>query len=152
MGLELPESEAGDDEDEEMEDDFQPVQGIPEGTWEGLRGLSDSRHAPSDMRRGGESWTGEAGDEKGNPSTLGETRDGRAKGLWEMGMRDSRKAGDVLNDILHNGRNIVKLETMGQGGEARTLMDCLVMKVDADGLLINTRESEEDEDEGITYG
>ena len=32
VGLELPESEAGDDEDEEMEDDFQPVQGIPEGT------------------------------------------------------------------------------------------------------------------------
>ena len=62
VGLELPESEAGDDEDEEMEDDFQPVQGIPEGTWEGLRGLRDSRHAPSDIRRGGESWTGEAGD------------------------------------------------------------------------------------------
>ena len=62
VGLELPESEAEDDEDEEMEDDFQPVQGIPEGTWEGLRGLRDSRHAPSDIRRGGESWTGEGGD------------------------------------------------------------------------------------------
>ena len=38
--------------------------------------------------------------------------DGRAKGLWEMGTRDSRKAGDLLNNILHNRRNIVKLETM----------------------------------------
>ena len=53
--MELPESEAGDDEDEEMEDDFPPVQGIPEGTWDGLRGLRDSRYAPTDIRRGEES-------------------------------------------------------------------------------------------------
>ena len=148
----LPESEAGDDEDEEMEDDFQLVQGIPEGTWEGLRGLRDSRHAPSDIRLGGESWTGEAGDEKEDSGTLGETREGRAKGLWEMGTRDSRKAGEVLDDILYNGRNIVKLQTMVQVGEAQTLMDCLVLKVDADGLLIDTRESEEDEAGRVIYG
>ena len=33
VGLELPESVAGDDEDEEMEDDFLPVQGILEAAW-----------------------------------------------------------------------------------------------------------------------
>ena len=41
VGLELPESEAGDDEDEEMEDDLLPVQGIPDGymgEFEGIEG------------------------------------------------------------------------------------------------------------------
>ena len=32
VGMELPESEAGDDEDDVMEDDFLPVEGIPEAT------------------------------------------------------------------------------------------------------------------------
>ena len=46
VGVELPESVAGDDVDEEMEDDFPPVQGILEAAWEGLRGLKGSKHAP----------------------------------------------------------------------------------------------------------
>ena len=69
-----------------------------------------------------------------------------------MGTYDSRKIGDVLNDILHNGRNMVKLEAMAHAGEARTLMDCLVMKIDADGLLIDTKESGEDETGKVVYG
>ena len=69
-----------------------------------------------------------------------------------MGTYDSRKAGDVLNDILHNGRNMMKLEAMAQAGELWTLMDCLVMKIDADGLLIDTRESGEDEAGKVVYG
>ena len=58
----------------------------------------------------------------------------------------------MLDDILHNGRNMVTLETIVHVGEARTLMDCLVMKIDADGLLIDTRESEEDENGKVVYG
>ena len=45
VGLELPESEAGYNEDEEMENDLPPVQEIPEATWKSLRGLRDSKHA-----------------------------------------------------------------------------------------------------------
>ena len=41
---------------------------------------------------------------------------------------------------------------MVQAGDARALMDCLVMKVDADGLLIDTRESGEDEAGRVVYG
>ena len=46
VGLELPVSEAGDDEDEMMENDLLPVLGIPEAAWESLRGLRYSKHAP----------------------------------------------------------------------------------------------------------
>ena len=59
--------------------------------------------------------------------------------------------GEVLNDILHNARNMVKLETMAGVGDARTLMDCLVMKIDVDGLLIDTRGYEEDETGRFVY-
>ena len=69
-----------------------------------------------------------------------------------MGTYDSRKAGDVLDDILYNSRNMVKLEAMVHVGDARTLMDCLVMKIDTDGLLIDTRESGEDETGKVVYG
>ena len=69
-----------------------------------------------------------------------------------MGTHDSRKAGDVLDDILHNGRNMTKLDTMVPAGDARTLMHCLVMKIDADGLLIDTRESGEDEAGKVVCG
>ena len=58
----------------------------------------------------------------------------------------------MLDDILHNGRNMVTLETIVHVGEARTLINCLVMKIDADGLLIDTRESEEDENGKVVYG
>ena len=54
VGLELLESEAVDDEDELMEDDLPPVQGIPEAAWECLRGLRESKHAPTGERLGGE--------------------------------------------------------------------------------------------------
>ena len=33
VGMELPESKVGDDEDKEMEDEFLPVQGIPDAAW-----------------------------------------------------------------------------------------------------------------------
>lgn len=69
-----------------------------------------------------------------------------------MGTYDSRKAGDVLNDMLHNDRNMLKLAAMVQVGDARTLMDCLVMKIHADGLLIDTRESKEDKVGNLVYG
>ena len=83
---------------------------------------------------------------------MSERPEGQTKGLWEMGTHDSRKAGDVLDDILHNGRNMTKLETMVPAGDARTLMDCLVIKIDADGLLIDTKESGEDEAGKVVYG
>ena len=38
----------GDDEEEVMEDDLPPVQGIPDAAWERLRGLRDIKHAPTD--------------------------------------------------------------------------------------------------------
>ena len=69
-----------------------------------------------------------------------------------MGTRDSRKAGEVLDDILHNERNIMKLEAMELVEEERALMDYLVLKVVTDGVLIDTREAEEDEAGGIIYG
>ena len=141
VGLELPESEAGDDEDEMMKGELPPVQGILEATWESLRELRDSKQAPTNDRLAGGMCTGEAKDEEGDAGNTGEGKGSRTKGLWEMGTHDSRKAGDVLDDILHNGRKMMKLETVVQAGDARTLMDCLVMKIDADGLLIDTRES-----------
>ena len=91
-------------------------------------------------------------DEEGGDGNLKRKKEKSVKGLWEMGTYDSRKAGDVLDDILHNVRNMVKLETMAHAGEARTLMDCLVMKIDADGLLIDTREAGEDEAGKAVYG
>ena len=152
MGLELLETVEGDDEDEEMEDDFLPVQGIPESTWESLRGLRYSKHAPTNDRLGGETWTAEGRDEEGGTGNLKGEKEERTKGLWEMGTYDSRKAGDVLDDILHNGRNMIRLEPMAQVGDARTLMDYLIIKIDADGLLIDTRESGEDEAGKVVYG
>ena len=101
VGLDLLESEAGDSEDEVMEDDLPPVQGIPEAVWESLKGLRDSKHAPTNVRLDGEAWTGEARDEESGARTHREEKEGKAKGLWEMGTHDSRKAGDVLDDILH---------------------------------------------------
>ena len=62
--MELPESEAGDSEDEVMEDDLPPVQEIAETTWESLKGLRDSKHAPTNLRLDGGIWTGEAKDEE----------------------------------------------------------------------------------------
>ena len=81
-----------------------------------------------------------------------EEKDGGVKDLQEIGTYNSRKAGDVLDDILYNGRNMVKLEAMVHMGEARMLMDCLVMNIDADRLLIDTRESGEDETGKVVYG
>ena len=69
-----------------------------------------------------------------------------------MGTRDSRKAENVLNNILYNGRNMMKLKAMVQAGDARALMDCLVMKIDIDGLLIDTKESGEDKAGRVVYG
>ena len=69
-----------------------------------------------------------------------------------MGTRDSRKAENVLNNILYNGRNMMKLKAMVQAGDALALMDCLVMKIDTDGLLIDTKESGEDEAGRVVYG
>ena len=46
----------------------------------------------------------------------------------------------------------MKLEAMAHAGDARTLMDCLVMKIDADGLMIDTRESREYEARKVVYG
>ena len=114
--------------------------------------MRDSNHAPTNGGLEGGTWTGETRDEEEDGGNREEEKGGRTKGLWEMGTHDSRKAGDVLDDILHNGRNMMKLEAMVQMGDARALMDCLVMKVDADGLLIDTRESGEDEAGKVVYG
>ena len=152
VGLELPESVVGDDEDEEMEDEFLPVQGIPEAAWESLRGLRDSKHASTNDQLGGETWTGEAREEESGAVNPKKEKERSTNGLWEMGTYDSRKAGDVLDDILHNGRNMMKLEAMAHVGEARTLMDYLVMNIDADGLLVDTREAGEDEAGKVVYG
>ena len=53
--------------------------------------------------------------------------------------------------MLHNGRNMLKLGTMKQVGDVRTMMDCLIMKIDPDGLLLDTSESEEDEAGRVIY-
>ena len=47
---------------------------------------------------------------------------------------------------------MLKLGTMEQVGDINTLIDCLVMKIDTDGLLLDTRESEEDEAGRVIYG
>ena len=90
-----------------MEDDLPPVQGIPEATWESLRGLRGSKHAPTKGRLDEGTRTGEARDQEGDRGNKEGEKGGRTKGLWEMGTHDSRKAGDVLKDILHNGRNMM---------------------------------------------
>ena len=120
MGLELPESEAGDDEDEVMEDKLPLVQGIPVATWESLRVLRDSKHASTNDWLDGETWIGEARDEKRGAGNPREEKEGRTTGLWEIGTYDRRKVGHVLDDILHNGRNMMKLESMVQVGDAQT--------------------------------
>ena len=81
VGLQLPESEAGDDEDEEMEDNLPPVQGIPEATWESLRGLRDSKHAPSNIQLEEGTWIGGAENEEEVSGTLKEAGEGKARGL-----------------------------------------------------------------------
>ena len=81
MGLELLESEVGDDEDEVMEDNLQPVQGIPEAAWESLRGLKDSKYTSTNNQLDGETWTGEVRDKEVSSDTQGEAREGRTKGL-----------------------------------------------------------------------
>ena len=135
-----------------MEDDLPPVEGIPEAAWDSLKGLRDSKHAPTNVRLDGGTWTGEARNEESSMGNQGEKKEGKARGLWEMGIYDSRKAGDVLGDILYNGRHMMKLEAMAQAEDARALMDCLVLKIDMDGVLLDTRESGEDEAGKVVYG
>ena len=116
-----------------------------------MRGLRDSKHAPTNDRLGGETWTGETREEESGVVNPKREKEKSTKSLWEMGIYDSRKAGDVLDDILHNRRNMMKMEAMAHVGEARTLKDCLVMKIDVDGLLIDTREAGEDEAGKVVY-
>ena len=76
--------------------------------------MRDSKHAPTNGGLEEETWTGEARGEEEDAENAREEKRERTKVLWEMGTHDSRKAGDVLDDILHNGRNMMKLETMAQ--------------------------------------
>ena len=95
IGVELPESVAGDDVDEEMEDDFPSVQGIPEAAWEGLRGLKGSKHDPIQApKSAGE--TPKARTEKRGEQGGDELDEGIAEGdLRRLGLSNSRRAGDV---------------------------------------------------------
>ena len=64
VGLELPESVAGDDEEQEMEDEFLLVHGIPEAIWESLRGLRESKYASTNDWLGGRHEQGKLGTKK----------------------------------------------------------------------------------------
>ena len=69
-----------------------------------------------------------------------------------MGTFNSRKVGEVLEDMVWNRRNKVKLVTMEHVRNVKMVIDCLVMKVDADGLLLDTGESKKDENGKLIYG
>ena len=57
-----------------------------------------------------------------------------------------------MEDILSNGRKMTELGTTEQVGKATMLISCLVVKIDADGLLIDTRESDVDEQGKVVCG
>ena len=109
-----------------------------------MRGLQGSKHAPSQGHRIGERTSGPER-RVGDGAEAGDTDEEEGEGdLKRMGMSDRRKAGEVLEDILSNGRNLVELEAMRQVGKDKTLMSCLQVNIDVHGLLIDIRESEVD--------
>ena len=112
VGVELLETEVGDDVDEKMEDDFPPVQGIPNAFWEGLKALKGSKHAPGKEVRGDKGApTLEKG--KRNEYDRSELYEGITDGdLRRLGLSGNRKAGDIMEDILSNGRKMMELQTM----------------------------------------
>ena len=95
-GIGTTRDEAGDDVDEVMEDDLPLVQGIQEAVWESLRGIRESKHTPTNNWLSREMWIGEAREENESTGNLGEEKEGKVKGLWEIYTYDSRRVGDVV--------------------------------------------------------
>lgn len=114
--------------------------------------MKGSKHAP-ESEVGGERGAPRREKGKREQQDIRELDEGIAdRDLQRLRLSDNRKAAEVLEHILSNQRKMIELETTEPVGKAKTLMSCLVVKINADRLLIDTRESDVDKKGTVVYG